>query len=105
MKSQQEKKASGYRPLMVALADTGGRTGDADEASGSRNQRASWEKGLVKIPVAASTSDPDQSPFEFQKQRPFQCETEPQGFLLLDAVRESDAVLRSTHTRTHTLIK
>lgn len=85
----------------MALTDTGGRTGDADAASGSRTQQASWEKGLIKIPEPASASDPDQSPFEFQKQRPFQCETPSQGFLLLDAVRELDAVLGNTHARTH----
>lgn len=77
------KEASGYRPLTVALTDTGGRTGDADEASGSQAQRASWEKGLVKIPEPASPSDPHQSPFEFQKQRPFQCENGAAGLFVV----------------------
>lgn len=78
------KEASGYRPpLTVALTDTGGRTGDADEASGSQTQRASWEKGLVKIPEPAPPSDPHQSPFEFQKQRPFQCENGAAGLLVV----------------------
>lgn len=102
-RASRKKKASGYRPLMVALTDTGGRTGDADEASGSQTQRASWEKGPVKIPEPASTSDPDQSPFEFQKQRPFQCETEPQGFFFAGrCARIWCCFEKHTHAHAHT---
>lgn len=41
-------EASGYRALMAPLRGAGGRTGEADRASGSHTQQASWEKALQK---------------------------------------------------------